>query len=74
MCLEEMLKVEIKQGALFYGKSRRREDVGFDVQLRIETENTAGRVHGLIETGTTPRTAYSEKCKRCSLYELCMPA
>ena len=31
VCLEEMLGVEIKQGALFYGEPRRRCDVRFDL-------------------------------------------
>ena len=73
ICLEEMLNIEIKRGALFYGQTRRREDVVFDEQLRLETEEAAGKVHSLIESGTTPKAEYSKKCKNCSLYELCMP-
>ena len=34
MCLEEMLDAEIPCGALFYGKTRRRQDVMFDHALR----------------------------------------
>ena len=73
ICLEEMLNIEIKRGALFYGQTRRREDVIFDEQLRLETEEAAGKVHSLIESGTTPKAEYSKKCKQCSLYEFCMP-
>ncbi len=73
VCLEEMLNVAIKQGALFYGKTRRREDVVFDTQLRLETQDTARKVHELIETGITPKAQYSKRCNQCSLYELCMP-
>ena len=73
ICLEEMLNVEIKKGALYYGRTRRREDVVFDEKLRRETENAARKVHDLIESGTTPKPEYSKKCKKCSLYELCMP-
>ena len=73
ICLEEMLKVEIKKGALFYGRTRRREDVEFDEKLRIEAEEVAKRVHSLIESGMTPKPDYSKKCKKCSLYDLCMP-
>ncbi|MEW6587053.1 MAG: CRISPR-associated protein Cas4, partial [Nitrospirota bacterium] len=73
ICLEEMLNVEIKSGALFYGRTRRREDVVFDDKLRRETEDAAKQVHALIESGTTPKAEYSKKCKKCSLYELCMP-
>jgi CRISPR-associated exonuclease Cas4 len=73
ICLEEMLDVEINNGALFYGQTRRREEVVFDEKLRRETEDAARKVHALIELGTTPKAEYSKKCKKCSLYELCMP-
>jgi len=73
ICLEEMLNVEIKNGALYYGRTRRREDVVFDEKLRLETEDAAKKVHALIESGMTPKAEYSKKCKKCSLYEQCMP-
>jgi len=73
ICLEEMLNVEIGEGALFYGQTRRREDVVFDKALRTETENAARRVHELIESGITPKPEYSKKCKLCSLLNICLP-
>lgn len=73
VCLEEMLNVEIKSGALFYGQTRRREDVVFDDKLRWDTEDAANKVHLLIESRVTPKAEYSKKCRKCSLYELCMP-
>jgi len=73
ICLEEMLNVQVKSGALFYGRTRRREDVFFDERLRMETEDAARKVHALIESGITPKAEYSKKCKKCSLYEQCMP-
>src|SRR3990172_12230212 len=41
ICLEEMLNVEIKEGALFYGETRHRHDVEFSATLRRETEDVA---------------------------------
>lgn len=73
MCLEEMLSVEISDGALFYGQPRRRTDVVFDVGLRVLTENTAKRLHELIKGGITPMAVYEKKCDACSLYDLCKP-
>lgn len=73
ICLEEMMEVDVPQGALFYGKTRHRYDVTFDTVLRQETEEIASRVHDLIRTGRTPPAAYSKRCDRCSLYELCLP-
>lgn len=68
-----MLKVEIPEGALFYGQTRRREDVVFNNALRLETEEATKKVHELVESGITPKAEYSKKCKQCSLLELCMP-
>jgi len=73
ICLEEMLNVNIPSGALFYGKTRRRLEVAIDNDLRMETEETAKKVHKLIKSGITPHPEFSKKCKRCSLVELCMP-
>jgi CRISPR-associated exonuclease Cas4 len=73
ICLEEMLNVEIGKGALFYGQTRRREDVVFNEVLRQETEEAAGKAHELIESGITPKAEFSKKCERCSLVELCLP-
>jgi CRISPR-associated exonuclease Cas4 len=53
LCLEEMLDVDIPAGALFYGKTRRRQDVVFDSDLRRETEDAAQRFHELFESGHT---------------------
>jgi len=73
LCLEEMLGVEVPSGALFYGKTRHRQDVDFDAQLRSETEETAKRFHALIEARVTPRPVYGKQCDTCSLKDLCLP-
>lgn len=73
ICLEEMMNIEVPDGALFYGQTRHRYDVRFDLALRAETEDAAKKVHELIESGITPKAEYSTKCKRCSLVELCLP-
>lgn len=73
MCLEEMLETPVPKGALFYGQSRRREDVLFDAALRSQTEDLARRLHALVEAGSTPIVAYSAKCDRCSVLSLCQP-
>jgi CRISPR-associated exonuclease Cas4 len=73
LCLEEMLRVEIVGGALFYGTTRRREDVAFDASLRGATEDAAARLHALIASGVTPRAVREPKCDSCSLLNLCLP-
>jgi len=73
LCLEEMLGVEVPSGALFYGKTRHRQDVDFDADLRSETEDTARRFHWLFESGHTPKPVYEKKCDSCSMMNLCLP-
>jgi CRISPR-associated exonuclease Cas4 len=73
MCLEEMLDAEIPCGALFYGKTRRRQDVVFDNALRQATENAAKELHVLFESGLTPKPVYEKKCDSCSFVNLCLP-
>jgi len=74
ICLEEMLGIEIQDGAIFYGQPRRRQNVEFTPDLRAETETTAEALHQLIQSGKTPPAEYEEKkCAACSLFETCMP-
>lgn len=73
LCLEEMLKVRIETGALYYGKTRHRKNIEFNKVLRDKTENTALRVHELFKFRVTPPAEYGKKCQSCSLYELCLP-
>jgi CRISPR-associated exonuclease Cas4 len=73
LCLEEMMGVEVSQGALFYGKTRHRHEVIFSQEIRKETEETAGKVRELLSAGKTPLPVFEKKCKQCSLLELCLP-
>lgn len=73
LCLEEMLGTDVPRGALFYGRTRRRQNVEFDDALRRLTVDAARRLHELIASGRTPRAAREPKCDSCSLYNLCLP-
>ncbi len=73
LCLEEMLDQKIKDGALFYGKTRRRLKVEFDESLRRITCETAEKIHRLISFGETPMARYEKKCDTCSFFDLCLP-
>ncbi|NQT19230.1 MAG: CRISPR-associated protein Cas4, partial [Planctomycetes bacterium] len=73
LCLQEMLDADIPVGALFYGTTRRRVDVPLDAALRAETEAAARRLHGLIDTGVTPKADVGRWCRKCSLAAECMP-
>lgn len=73
LCLEEMLAVDVPQGALFYGKTRRRLNVIFDAALRSKTEETAQHLHELVRSGRTPPPVYRSACDHCSFVESCLP-
>jgi len=73
LCLEEMLGVEIPEGAIFYGQPRRRHAVVFDEALREQTKSLAKRMHELFEAGITPSAKCEKKCEQCSLKEVCLP-
>jgi len=74
LCLEEMMGTTISEGAIFYGKPRRRQPVPFTLDLRAETEQTAHDLRTLIDSGRTPPSEYDKrKCAACSLLELCLP-
>ena len=74
MCLEEMLGTPVPEGALFYGRNRRRSVVAFDAELRALTERIAGDTRRMLAAGDSPPPEYeARKCDACSLKEVCQP-
>lgn len=73
LCLEEMLAVAVRAGALFYARTRRRFDVIFDTGLRTRTEAACTRLRALLLSGRTPVAVREPKCARCSLLDICKP-
>lgn len=74
LCLEEMLNVTISRGFLFYGESRRRSEVEFNLDLRQLVAGTAAALHEMIDSRETPLAEYlAKRCDACSLIELCQP-
>jgi CRISPR-associated exonuclease Cas4 len=73
LCLEEMLSINVPEGAIFYGKPKRRLNITFNENLRMKTVEAAARLHALAKEGRTPRAKYEKKCRNCSLIESCLP-
>ncbi|MEO0250502.1 MAG: CRISPR-associated protein Cas4 [candidate division WOR-3 bacterium] len=73
LCLEEMLGVPVRTGALFYGKIQRRHNLEFGDMLRELTRSAAKSLHELLERGITPPARKEPKCRGCSLLEICLP-
>lgn len=85
LCLEEMLNTTVQQGAFFYDRIRRRVQVEIDDQLRKQTEEIVAAVHDLVSRNHVPAldevlrlagvppARFMEKCRRCSLEDVCQP-
>ncbi len=73
LCLEEMQKTNIPEGALFYGKTRHRNIILFDENLRKITKQTVEQLHEYINAGITSEPLFLKKCKTCSFIDVCMP-
>lgn len=73
MCLEEMLGIGIREGAPFYGKTRRRERVPLSDGLRGTVSSLCREMHDTFDAGIMPSARYASRCKRCSLIDVCMP-
>lgn len=73
LCLDEMLGGLTPAGALYHGKSRRRQVVQFDAILRTRTWNRVHELRRLIESGAVPEPIHGPKCRFCSLSDKCMP-
>lgn len=74
LCLEVMFGVPVPEGALYYGKTRRRKPVLFDGDLRKLTVDIIVATRAMFSSGRTPSALYDPKrCDHCSLFDLCMP-
>jgi CRISPR-associated exonuclease Cas4 len=73
LCLEEMTGLTLTEGALFYGKTKRRLGVALTDELRLMTEVSASRLRAMLASGKTPSARRQPKCSRCSLLEICRP-
>ena len=73
LCLEEMFSIQIPEGTIFYGETRRREPVEITKELKEEVRDMFGEMHGYYSRRYTPRVKYSKSCNACSLKEICLP-
>lgn len=74
LCLEEMTGKPITAGALFYFGSRRRVTVAFDDALRAQTRSYIQQMQWTLAHDVLPaHTDHRERCRGCSLIEVCLP-
>ena len=73
MCLEEMFSTSISEGALFYGETRRREEVAITDALKNKVKEIFIEMHQYYDRGYTPKVKWDKKCNGCSLKDICIP-
>ena len=73
LCLEEMYGITIPVGYLYYGEMKHRLKVPLADTLRSELVETVKVMHRLTEVGGTAPPVYDQRCRRCSLRDLCLP-
>ncbi|ACK70152.1 CRISPR-associated protein Cas4 [Gloeothece citriformis PCC 7424] len=73
ICLEEKTGNPISYGEIFYQGNRRRQRVNFTDQLRQATEEAIFQAHRLVNDKMPPPINHSQKCRDCSLKDICLP-
>ena len=73
LCLEEMFSTRVAQGAIFYGETRRREQIEITEELREEVIHMLAEMHQYYARKCTPKVKPSKACNACSLKDICLP-
>ncbi len=74
LCIEEMRRVSVNEGAIWYWQERRREAVVIDDALRKLTIEVIDSAIALRESGKTPAPIQNNmRCRACSLKDICQP-
>ena len=73
ICLEEMLGRPVPAGAIYHASSHRRREVIFTPELRALVEQTVAAIRAMLASGRLPPPVSDQRCRECSLKELCQP-
>ena len=73
LCLEEMLGVTVRRGAIYSHRERRRHEVEIDDTLRRQTETVIERIRTLLQAQRLPPVLNDARCRHCSLQDTCLP-
>lgn len=73
MALEEMMGVDVPEGAIFHGASKRRRIVAVSADLRAQTVDLAARLHEMVRRKEVPAPVLDARCEACSLRGACVP-
>ena len=73
ICLEEMFGRPVPNGAIYHASSRRRREVSFGPPLRALVAQTAEAIRAMLTSGRLPAPVDDQRCRECSLQDLCQP-
>ena len=73
ICLEEMTGKQVKKGAVYHNKSRRRREVEFKNDLRQKVETMTREIRDMLIKNLVPLPKADKRCDKCSLKQACLP-
>ncbi len=73
LCLEEMTGKPVTRGAIYHHSSRRRREVEITQALREQVSTTTIVIRAMLTSGKLPPPVNDDRCKECSLKEICQP-
>ncbi|MET9343630.1 CRISPR-associated protein Cas4 [Nonomuraea sp. NPDC003804] len=73
MCLEAMFACPVPQGVVYSAADRRRHTVAVDAAARERVLTLGEEVRQTLATATLPGAAADQRCRRCSMHDMCMP-
>lgn len=73
LCLEEMLECRVDKGAIYHFKSRRRQEVSLDENLRSHTLRVISQTRNILASSLLPPPVADSRCEDCSLIDACLP-
>ena len=73
ICLQEMTRKPITQGAIFHASSKPRREVQITGELFRQVEQTVTPIRGMLGSRRLPAPVNDSRCKECSLNEGCQP-
>ncbi|MGN1202531.1 MAG: CRISPR-associated protein Cas4 [Eubacterium sp.] len=73
MCLEEMFCTKIDEVNLYYGRTRHRQKIALEDDIRNRVKDITGEMHNYYNRRYTPKVKTGKHCNACSLRDICLP-
>jgi CRISPR-associated exonuclease Cas4 len=73
LCLEEMTGMPVRHAAIYSHAQRRRQEIAIDDALRARTLAVVSAIRAMLQARVLPEAENDERCRGCSLLELCLP-